>query len=54
MPIVGIININSKIALNITNIDYLLQSILLHELTHILGILVNLFKFYPGGEVKNY
>ena len=49
-PIIGIININGKIALNLDNIDYLLQSILLHELTHILGFLVSLFKFYPGGE----
>ena len=51
-PIVGILNINSKISLNLKNIDYLLQSILLHELTHILGFLISLFKYYPGGEAK--
>ena len=49
-PIIGILNINSLISLDLENIDYLLQSILLHELTHILGFLISLFKFYPGGE----
>ena len=51
-PIVGIVNINSNISLDLKNIDYLLQSILLHELTHILGFLVSLFKYYKGGEEK--
>ena len=51
-PIVGILNINSKISVYLQNIDYLIQSILLHQLTHILGFLVSLFKYYPGGEEK--
>ena len=51
-PIIGIININDKISLNLKNIDFLLQSILLHELTHILGFLISLFKLYPGGEAN--
>ena len=51
-PIVGIININTKISSDLKNIDYLLQTILLHEITHILGFLVGLFKYYPGGEEK--
>ena len=51
-PIIGIININSNIPLDLGNIDYLLQSILLHELTHILGFLVSLFKLFPGGEIN--
>ena len=49
-PIIGIININREITLNVENINYYLQSIFLHEFTHILGFLIKLFKFYPGGE----
>ena len=51
-PIVGILNINSNISSNLKNIDHLIQTIILHEITHILGFLVSLFKYYPGGEAK--
>ena len=48
-PIVGICNINRYIDFSIGNsMDYL-QSILLHEFTHILGFSYYLFEHFPGG-----
>ena len=51
-PIVGVIYLNPNINLNIQNVDIYLKSILLHELTHILGFHYNLFQYYPGGLEK--
>ena len=51
-PIVGVIYLNPNINLNIQNVDIYLKSILLHELTHILGFHYNLFQYFPGGLEK--
>ena len=51
-PIVGVIYLNPNINLNIQNVDIYLKSILLHELTHILGFHYDLFQYFPGGLEK--
>ena len=48
-PVIGIVNINRNLDFSIVNsIDYL-ESILLHEFTHILGFSYSLFYYFPGG-----
>ena len=51
-PIVGVIYLNPDINLNKPNVDIYLKSILLHELTHILGFHYDLFQYFPGGLEK--
>ena len=48
-PIVGVIYINSNIDINLSNFDVYLKSLLLHQLTHILGFYYDLFQYFPGG-----
>ena len=51
-PIAGVVNINPKINFFIKNSINYLESILLHEFTHILGFTYSLFDFFPGGLEK--
>ena len=51
-PIVGVIYLNTNINLSIQNVDIYLKSILLHEITHILGFHYDLFQYFPGGLEK--
>ena len=48
-PIIGIVNINPNIDFSLGNSIDFLQSILLHEFTHILGFSYSLFDYFPGG-----
>ena len=47
-PIFGIVNINPNIDFSVGNSDKYLESILLHEFTHILGFASSLFYYFPG------
>ena len=51
-PIVGVIYINKNIDINKGNINIYLNSLFLHELTHILGFYYDLFQYFPGGLDK--
>ena len=48
-PIVGVIYINTDIDINLPNFEIYLKSLLLHQLTHILGFNYDLFQYFPGG-----
>ena len=48
-PLVGIIKIDKNINLSLNNSDLYLESILLHEITHVLGFHYELFQYFPGG-----
>ena len=48
-PNVGVVNINPNIDFSLGNSINYLESILLHEFTHILGFTYDLFYFFPGG-----
>ena len=48
-PIIGVININPNIDFSLGNSANYVESILLHEITHILGFSITLFEYFPKG-----
>ena len=48
-PYIGVVNINPEIEFSLGNSINYLESILLHEFTHILGFSYGLFEYFPGG-----
>ena len=48
-PNIGLVNINPNIDFSLGNSIDFLESILLHEFTHILGFTYSLFNYFPGG-----
>ena len=48
-PYIGVVSINPEIEFSLGNSLNYLESILLHEFTHILGFSYSLFNYFPGG-----
>ena len=51
-PLIGVVNINTKVDYSKIKSKEYFQSIIIHEFTHILGFLDSVFNNFPGGRSK--